>query len=62
MVTSDLVERGVDASAIAKGAARVMQGGGGGRPDVAQAGGKLAGKLDDSLAEVEGLVRKALSG
>ncbi len=62
MVTSDLVERGVDASAIAKGAARVMQGGGGGRPDVAQAGGKLADRLDDALAEVAGLVRKALSG
>ena len=62
MVTPDLVGRGVDASAIAKGAARVMQGGGGGRPDVAQAGGKLADRLDDALAEVVGLVRTALSG
>ena len=62
MVTPDLVERGVDASALAKGAARVMQGGGGGRPDVAQAGGRLADRLDDALGQVEGLVRSALSG
>jgi alanyl-tRNA synthetase len=61
MVTKDLIERGLDASTIAKGAAKVMQGGGGGRPDVAQAGGKLADKLDEALATVAGLVRDGLS-
>ena len=61
MVTKDLVARGLDASAIAKGAAKVMRGGGGGRPDVAQAGGKLPGKLDEALSEVAGLVRDALA-
>ncbi len=61
MVTKDLVERGLDASTIAKEAAKVMQGGGGGRPDVAQAGGKLANKLDDALAQVPDLVRDGLS-
>jgi len=60
MVTKDLIERGLDASTIASGAAKVMQGGGGGRPDVAQAGGKLANKLDDALAEVPGLVKNGL--
>jgi alanyl-tRNA synthetase len=60
MVTKDLIERGLDASTIARGAAKVMQGGGGGRPDVAQAGGKLADKLDDALAQVPGLVKSGL--
>jgi alanyl-tRNA synthetase len=36
-------------------------GGGGGRPDLAQAGGKDAGKLPEALAAVPGLVEKALT-
>ena len=60
MVTRDLVEsRGLNASDIARGAARVVGGGGGGRPDVAQAGGRDASKLDDALAQVPNLVREA---
>ncbi len=59
MVTQDLVERGLDASVIAKGAAKAIQGGGGGRPDVAQAGGRRAEGLDDALALVPGLVRES---
>ena len=62
MVTPDMVERGLDAAVIARGAAGVMGGGGGGRPDVAQAGGKAVDRLDDALAEVESLVRAGLSG
>ena len=58
MVTRDLVARGLDAAAIARGAAKAIQGGGGGRPDVAQAGGKLPEKLDQALAMVAGLVRE----
>ncbi len=58
MVTQDLVERGLDASVIARGAAKAIQGGGGGRPDVAQAGGRRAEGLDDALALVPGLVRE----
>ena len=57
MVTSDLVARGLDASDIARGAAKAMQGGGGGRPDVAQAGGRRADKLDEALSLVAELVR-----
>ena len=59
MVTADLVERGLDASVIARGAAKAIQGGGGGRPDVAQAGGRRADRLDDALALVPGLVRES---
>ena len=58
MVTQDLVARGLDASEIARGAAKAIQGGGGGRPDVAQAGGRLPEKLDEALAMVAGLVRE----
>ena len=59
MVTQDLVARGFDASVIAKGAAKAIQGGGGGRPDVAQAGGRLADKLEEALGLVPALVREA---
>ena len=60
MVTRDLIDsRGLNASDIARGAAKVVGGGGGGRPDVAQAGGRDASKLDEALAQVPGLVREA---
>jgi alanyl-tRNA synthetase len=58
MVTADLVARGFDASEIAKGAAKAIQGGGGGRADVAQAGGRRADKLDEALRLVAELVRE----
>ena len=59
MVTQDLVDRGLDASRIARGAARLIGGGGGGRPDIAQAGGQRADRLDDALKAVPELVRQA---
>ena len=61
MVTPDLVERGLNAGSIARDAAKLMGGGGGGRPEMAQAGGRQPEKLDEALASVPGLVRAALS-
>ncbi len=61
MVTPDLVERGLNAGNIARDAAKLMGGGGGGRPEMAQAGGRLPERLDDALAAVPSLVRTALS-
>ena len=61
MVTSDLVERGLNAGNIARDAAKLMGGGGGGRPEMAQAGGRQPDKLEDALAAVPNLVRAALS-
>ena len=62
MVTRDLIESsGLNASDIARGAARVFGGGGGGRPNVAQAGGRDASRLDDALAQVPDLVRETTS-
>ena len=61
MVTPDLVDRGLNAGAIARDAAKLMGGGGGGRPEMAQAGGRHPEKLDEALAAVPKLVRAALS-
>ena len=61
MVTQDLLGTGLDASSIVRTAAKEVQGGGGGRPDVAQAGGRRADKLDDALALVPALVKDALT-
>ena len=58
MVTPDLVAKGIDASELVKGAAKAIQGGGGGQPDVAQAGGRRADKLDEALSLVPDLVRE----
>ena len=63
MVTSDLIDaKGLNAVDIARGAAKAVGGGGGGRPEVAQAGGRDASKLDDAMALVPGLVRETMSG
>ena len=58
MVTPDLVAEGIDAREIARSAAKAIQGGGGGRPDVAEAGGRRVDKLDEALSLVPDLVRK----
>ena len=57
-VTPDLVEQGFDAVKIIRDIARVVGGGGGGRPTLAQAGGKDVSKLQDALDLVPGLVEK----
>ena len=49
MVTQDLVARAYHAGETVKVAASVIGGGGGGRPDVAQAGGREPGKLAEAL-------------
>ena len=61
MITPDLVERGLHAGNIARDAAKVMGGGGGGRPDMAQAGGKQADRLGAALDAVARLVREGLN-
>ena len=58
MVTSDLVEKGLHAGNMVRDAARVMGGGGGGQPEMAQAGGRQADKLGEALNRVAELVRE----
>ena len=61
MLTPDLVDKGLHAGNLARDTAKVMGGGGGGRPDMAQAGGRQTEKLEQALAGVAELVRKGLS-
>jgi len=56
-VTPDLVQRGVHAGRLVGEVAKLTGGGGGGRPDLAQAGGKNPAELDAALAVVHRLVR-----
>lgn len=60
MVTRDLHGKGLHAGNIIRDVAKVVDGGGGGRPDMAQAGGKNPARLDEALGLVPQLVRKVL--
>jgi len=59
-VTDDLVGRGLHAGNIVRDAAKLMGGGGGGRPTMAQAGGRDSAKLDVALQSVTGWVKANL--
>ena len=48
-VTADLVKSGIDSRAIIQKISKIISGGGGGRPDLAQAGGKDISRLDEAL-------------
>lgn len=56
-VTPDLIEKGYHAGKVIKEVATRCGGGGGGRPDMAQAGGKDPNKLDQALQFVEEWVK-----
>jgi len=60
-VTDDLVKRGLDAAKIVKAVAKVVGGGGGGKPSLAQAGGKDPSRVNEALAQVKSLVQASLS-
>ncbi|HEY83430.1 MAG TPA: alanine--tRNA ligase [Dehalococcoidia bacterium] len=55
-VTPDLVERGYNAGEIVRQVAKVAGGGGGGKPNLAQAGGKDKNKLDEALHLARSLI------
>ena len=61
-VTEDLVGRNLHAGNLVRDAAKLMGGGGGGRPTMAQAGGKDTAKLPEALASVEEWVKRNLKG
>jgi alanyl-tRNA synthetase len=60
-VTDDLIARGVKAGDLVREVARVIGGSGGGRPNLAQAGGGNPEKLGEALAAVAGIVEAALA-
>lgn len=58
--TKDLVSRGVHAGNLIREVAKVTGGGGGGRPDMAQAGGKDPSKISQALGKVKVLLEQQL--
>ena len=61
VVTDDLIKgRGLKAGDIVRGVAQLAGGSGGGKPHLAQAGGRDPGKLDEALAQVAGIVEQQL--
>lgn len=58
MVTSDLMQKGLHAGEIVKQVAGITGGGGGGRADMSQAGGKDKSKIDEALRAVKNIVQK----
>jgi alanyl-tRNA synthetase len=59
-VTADLVRRGVKAGDLVNRVARITGGGGGGKPDFAQAGGRDKDRWQEALDQVVPLVRSML--
>jgi alanyl-tRNA synthetase len=59
-VTEDLIEKGFNAGQIISKVAQIAGGGGGGRPDMAQAGGSKPDKTAEALAEVENIIRNSV--
>ena len=59
-VTADLTKR-VPAGQVVKQLAPIVGGGGGGRPDFAEAGGKDPSKIAEMIAAADGVLRKMLS-
>ncbi|MGH9404508.1 MAG: DHHA1 domain-containing protein, partial [Terriglobia bacterium] len=58
-VSKDLTSK-LDAGKIVKAAVAIVEGSGGGRKDMAEAGGKNPAKLDESLASVPGIIETML--
>ena len=61
VVTDDLIKaRGLKAGDIVRSVAQLAGGSGGGKPHLAQAGGRDPGKLDEALAQVTSIVEQQL--
>ncbi|MCK5472515.1 MAG: hypothetical protein KAI59_00665, partial [Planctomycetes bacterium] len=59
-VTDDLIKTGLKAGDIIKQIAPIVDGRGGGRPQMAQAGGKEPEKIDDALIEAAKIIKEKL--
>jgi alanyl-tRNA synthetase len=56
MVTSDLVSKGYNAGNIIRETAKITGGGGGGKADIAQAGGKDINRIPEALAAARKMI------
>jgi len=61
-VTSDLIKKGLKAGDIVRQIAPIVDGGGGGRDQMAQAGGKNPDKIDEALSKAGELIKEKLAG
>ncbi len=59
-ITNDLIKKGLKADDIVKAIAPIIDGGGGGRPQMAQAGGKEPKKINDALKKATELIKEKL--
>jgi alanyl-tRNA synthetase len=59
---SAVLASGLKAGAFIGGIARIVGGGGGGRPQLAQAGGRDGARLPEALREAADLLRRELRG
>jgi alanyl-tRNA synthetase len=62
VVTPDLVKQGYHAGNLVKALAALVGGGGGGRPELAMAGGRDVGKLAEAIAQAPELARAQKRG
>ena len=62
MVSKSLTQAGLHAGNVVRTAAQICGGGGGGRPDMAQAGGRLPEKLPQALARSKEFFKEQLEG
>jgi alanyl-tRNA synthetase len=60
-LSRDLVQRGLDAVVWVRSAATIVGGSGGGRPDMAQAGGKDASKISEALQAARSSIQTMLA-
>ena len=60
-VTKDLVKQGVKAGDIVKEIAPIVDGGGGGKPQMAQAGGKNPANLAEALKKAAEVIKEKLA-
>ena len=56
MASKSAIDKGVHCGKIIKEVAKIAGGGGGGRPDMAEAGGKLPEKLNDAIDTVSSII------
>jgi alanyl-tRNA synthetase len=61
-VTDDLIGKGVKAGDLVKEISPIVDGGGGGRPQMAQAGGKKPEKIDEALTKAIEVIKAKLGG
>ena len=60
MATKEAIAAGLNSGAVVKQVAKIMGGGGGGRPDMAQAGGKDADKIEEAMEKAWSIIESLI--